>query len=64
MTLDAPGNIGDLVGGLGVVITLIYLAVQIRQNTATVRASGSAAHNEGLNKVMLLLAQTGGAQHG
>ena len=57
MTLDALGNIGEFVGGLGVVITLIYLAVQIRQNTATVRASGAASHNEGLNNVMLLLAK-------
>jgi hypothetical protein len=57
MTLDALGNIGDFVGGLGVVITLIYLAVQIRQNTATVRASGSASHNEGFNNVFLLLSQ-------
>jgi hypothetical protein len=57
MSLDALGNIGDFVGGLGVVITLIYLAAQIRQNTATVRASGSASHNEGFVGVFLLLAQ-------
>ena len=31
--LDALGNIGDFVGGIGVVVTLAYLAVQIRQNT-------------------------------
>jgi hypothetical protein len=57
MSLDALGNIGDFVGGLGVVITLIYLAVQIRQNTATVRASGSASHNDGFNSVFLLFSQ-------
>jgi len=57
VTLDALGNIGDFVGGVGVVITLIYLATQIRQNTATVRASGAASHNEGLNNITLLLAQ-------
>ena len=27
--LDALGNIGDFLGGLGVVATLIYLALQI-----------------------------------
>ncbi len=32
MDLDALGNIGDFVGGLAVVVTLIYLAYQIRQN--------------------------------
>jgi len=57
MSLDALGNVGDFVGGLGVVITLVYLAAQIRQNTATVRASGSASHNEGFNSVFLLLSQ-------
>ncbi len=31
--LDALGNIGDFLGGLGVVATLVYLALQIRQNT-------------------------------
>ena len=62
MSLDALGNIGDFVGGLGVVITLIYLAVQIRQNTATVRASGSASHNEGFNSVLLLLSQDNDAR--
>jgi hypothetical protein len=32
------GNYGELVGAIGVVITLGYLAVQIRQNTATSQA--------------------------
>ena len=30
---DAIGAIGDFVGGVGVILTLGYLAVQIRQNT-------------------------------
>jgi len=33
VNFDALGNIGDFVGGLAVVVTLIYLAFQIRQNT-------------------------------
>ncbi len=28
--IEALGNIGDFVGGIGVVVTLLYLAVQIR----------------------------------
>ncbi len=40
--LEALGNIGDFVGGLGVVITLIYLAVQIRQNTRQMELNTSA----------------------
>jgi hypothetical protein len=55
--LEALGNIGDFLGGIGVVITLVYLAAQIRQNTATVRATGAASHSEGQNNITLLLAQ-------
>ena len=33
MTLEDLGNIGDFVGGIGVVVTLAYLAIQVRQNT-------------------------------
>jgi hypothetical protein len=31
--IETLGNIGDFVGGIGVIVTLIYLAIQIRQNT-------------------------------
>ena len=31
--IDALGNIGDFVGGIGVVVTLAYLAVQIRHSS-------------------------------
>ena len=37
MDLDALGNVGDLLGGIGVVITLLYLAAQIKQNTRSAR---------------------------
>ena len=40
--LEALGNIGDFVGGLAVVITLIYLAVQIRLNTRQMELNTSA----------------------
>jgi len=39
VTLDALGNLGDFIGGIGVVVSLIYLAIQVRQNTRAVRAS-------------------------
>ena len=39
MTLESLGDIGDFVGGVAGVVTLIYLAVQIRQNTKGVLAS-------------------------
>ena len=48
MNWDAIGAIAELLGAIGVIASLVYLATQIRQNTATVRASGSVAHS-GLN---------------
>lgn len=39
MTLSELANIGELIGGIAVVASLVYLAVQIRQNTRTVRGS-------------------------
>ena len=38
MTIQDLGAIGDLIGGIAVVASFIYLAVQIRQNTQHVRA--------------------------
>ncbi len=37
--IEAMGNIGDFVGGIAVIVTLIYLAMQIRQNTRSALAS-------------------------
>jgi hypothetical protein len=38
VTLEDLGNIGEFVGAIAVLVTLVYLAVQIRQNSATTRA--------------------------
>jgi hypothetical protein len=35
--LEALGNLGDFLGGVGVFITLGYLAIQVRQNTQMLR---------------------------
>ena len=39
MNLDDLGNLGELIGAVAVVISLAYLAVQIRQNTRSLRAA-------------------------
>lgn len=39
MSLDSLGNIGEFVGAIGVVISLVYLARQMHQNTLSVRAA-------------------------
>jgi hypothetical protein len=50
VTLEALGNIGDFVGGIAVIITLVYLALQVRQNTQQIRhavlASQSTSYHE------------------
>jgi hypothetical protein len=38
-TLQALGSIGEFIGALGVVISLVYLARQMIQNTTSVRAA-------------------------
>lgn len=39
MNWEAIGAIGEIIGAVAVILTLGYLAVQIRQNTKAVRAS-------------------------
>jgi hypothetical protein len=42
LDLEALGNIGDFVGGVAVVATLIYLALQIRQNSRQIEVNTAA----------------------
>ncbi len=46
MNWEALGAIGETVGAIGVVATLLYLAVQIRQNNRKLGESTSAALNQ------------------
>ena len=39
MTIQDLGAIGELIASVGVVVSLIYLAVQVRQNTRGIRTS-------------------------
>lgn len=39
MNWEAVGAIGEVVSAIGVIFTLVYLAIQIRQNSAVVRSS-------------------------
>ena len=48
--LDELGNIGDFLGGIGVVVTLVYLAAQIRQNTAQLRANAESMRTAALDE--------------
>ena len=39
MNWDALGAVAEILGAIGVIVTLVYLAVQIRQNTLMMRAT-------------------------
>jgi len=43
VTFEAFGNVGDFIGGIGVVVTLAYLALQIRQNSSALKAASAQA---------------------
>ncbi len=57
MSISELGSLGEFVGSLAVLATLIYLAMQIRQNTHTTRAVSHHAITDALNQLNLTLAR-------
>jgi len=57
MNWDAIGAVSELVGAVAVVITLIYLAVQIRQNTRAIRLDTGHAITEEFRGMFALMAE-------
>ncbi|KPK57582.1 MAG: hypothetical protein AMS21_11300 [Gemmatimonas sp. SG8_38_2] len=57
MDLSQLADLGELVGGVAVVLSLVYLAAQIRQNTRTVRASTLHQNTELWSSLFLRLAE-------
>ena len=55
MTIQDLGSIGELIAAVATVATLVYLAVQIRQNTRMVAASVAQAHRDARNEVTRIL---------
>jgi len=56
MNWDAVGAVAELVGALGVIASLIYLAVQIRQNTRSSRAATFQATSSEVSRLYHTLA--------
>jgi hypothetical protein len=62
MTLNDLANLGQIIGAIAVVISLIYVAFQIRQNTAAIRSAtaqtvheqvaGTSGKNAGISSAM------------
>jgi hypothetical protein len=60
VTLQDLGSIGDFIGGIAVIITLLYLANQIRQNTNSVLGSVESEDNRGSSDFLQSLAENPG----
>ena len=60
MSIEDLGNIGEFLGGIGVVVTLVYLAVQIRQNSRTVKASAAQSVLQSLSEALRAAAESPG----
>ena len=58
MSLEDLGNIGEFVAAVAVVISLVYLAIQIRQNTGQIRqntaAVGNASYHQAIEQSWLV----------
>jgi hypothetical protein len=53
MNWEATGAIAELLGAIGVIASLIYLATQMRQNTRATRASTYQQFSDSLNGIMM-----------
>jgi len=56
MDLQTLSQIGEFLGGLSVLLTLIYLAMQIRDNTKAVRSAGAQQTHDSMLKLYSQLA--------
>ena len=55
MTLEDLGNLGEFIAAVAVVVSLVYLALQIRQNTRSVRDSAFQAVASSVQETSILL---------
>ncbi|MEH6516951.1 MAG: hypothetical protein V7742_09725 [Halioglobus sp.] len=51
MNWEAIGAVGELVGALAVLVTLVYLSMQIRQNTKSVQAAAVDSANSQVSRI-------------
>ena len=56
MTIAELGSLGEFIASFGVLITLIYLAIQLRQSTKAVRLNTGRAVTEELQIIFSLIA--------
>ena len=59
MSLQDLGSLGEFVGAIAVVVSLLYLAVQIRQNTRSMHAAAVHQATTGASAFSMPLAESG-----
>ena len=57
MSLQGLANVGEFVGGVAVIVSLLYVALQIRQNSKIVRAAAYQSFNEANARVLLAMTE-------
>ena len=59
MDLTQLANLGEFIGGVAVIASLIYVGVQVRQNTSAVRANAAQSFADSINSVIMQVAGGG-----
>jgi hypothetical protein len=59
MTLQDWGALGELVGGVAIIVSLVYVGLQIKQSTAAARAATSQAFSEQYSTIILQITKSG-----
>jgi hypothetical protein len=57
VTIEQLGSLGELIAAIATVVTLVYLATQLRQNTSTARSNSAAADTQNQNALAQILVQ-------
>jgi hypothetical protein len=60
MSIAELGDLGEFIASFGVLATLIYLAIQMRQNTQALRLNTAQVITEELQQMFSLLASDEG----
>lgn len=58
MTLNDLGNIGELIGSLAIVLSLIYVGIEVRRSSRIARLSTLQAHTDNTIQLMSALAHS------
>jgi hypothetical protein len=55
VSLEELGGIGELIGGIGVIVSLVFLAIQIRRSSRIERLNARYAVSQSMSSVLYRL---------